>query len=107
MPPKMKLYIDRKKHATYLPLAKVRVTKRVWSSEAITRRILKLIQDNCCAGLVIHGVYRPCRRKGPNSCDHIVELQYHGVDSIRNLQMLCKWCHRKKTGLNKSKQQCL
>jgi len=94
----------RKTKAMKLPLSPKRVTTREMSRNPSIRAYLCERQGGLCAGLVDHQgrLVKAClRRVGKKAhCDHIVELRYSGTDRRKNLQMLCKWCHRTKTGAN-------
>ena len=49
-----------------------------------------------------HGLCQQCLRDGRVSaatdCDHIISKAKGGTDEMSNLQMLCRACHKAKTG---------
>jgi 5-methylcytosine-specific restriction endonuclease McrA len=98
----------RKLRAQTLPRSDHRIHVREKSRDPHIRDFLCKRQYGLCAGLLGRDgrVLKAClRRVGKKAhCDHIVELRYYGTDRRKNLQMLCKWCHRTKTGANAIRQ---
>jgi 5-methylcytosine-specific restriction endonuclease McrA len=98
----------RKLRAQTLPRSTVRITIRIKSRDPAIRDYLCRRQHGLCAGLIGQDgrIVKACmRRVGKKAhCDHIIELRYFGTDRRKNLQMICKWCHRDKTGANVIKQ---
>ena len=80
-----------------------RPNKREVSSDPAVRRRVKLRYNNRCAATRVSYlgyVVKRCKSIGKLAIDHIIELDWDGLDIEPNLQPLCKTCHKRKTHLN-------
>jgi 5-methylcytosine-specific restriction endonuclease McrA len=84
------------------------LNNREVSSDPEVRRRVKLLHNNMCAAIRVSyqgDTVKRCKAIGNLRIDHIIEIDWDGLDIESNLQPLCITCHERKTYLNSKRSK--
>lgn len=85
-----------------------RPNKRKVSSDPVVKRRVKLRYNNRCAAIRVYykgDTVKRCKSIGKLTIDHIIEIDWDGLDIEPNLQPLCITCHKRKNYLNNKRSK--
>ena len=85
-----------------------RPNKRKVSSDPAVKRRVKLRYNNRCAATRVYykgDTVKRCKSIRKLTIDHIIEIDWDGLDIEPNLQPLCIICHERKTYLNNKRSK--